>query len=55
MQVALTDALLETGAGYAVDAVRQMLGREGLDPAVREYLETALTEAGADTAPNNAI
>jgi hypothetical protein len=55
MQVALTDALLETGAGYAVDAVRQMLRRDELDPAVRDYLQTALTEAGADAAPNAAI
>jgi len=51
LQVALTDALLESGSAEAIEAVRRMLTRDDLDPAVREYAQTALTEAGADTAP----
>jgi hypothetical protein len=55
MQVALTDALLETGTTNALDAVRRMLARDELDPAVREYARTALAEAGADTASRNGV
>jgi anti-sigma factor RsiW len=55
MQVTITDALLETGSRDAVEAVRRMLGRDGLDPAVREYAQTALAETGADAAPNAEI
>jgi anti-sigma factor RsiW len=47
LQVALTDALLEADDGTATAAVRALLGRDDLDPAVREYLETALGEPAA--------
>jgi anti-sigma factor RsiW len=50
LQVALTDALL-AAEQPAVDAVRGVLGRTELDPAVREYLQMALSEVGADPAP----
>ena len=53
MQVALTDALLATDNGVGVEAVRMILGREALDPTVRDYLQMALSEIGADTAPSN--
>jgi hypothetical protein len=54
LQVALAEALLETGSGAGIDAVRRVLMRSELDPGVREYVETALMEldaqppAGAD-------
>ena len=48
LQVALTDALL-AAEQPAVEAVRSMLGRDELDPAVREYLQMALSEVGAET------
>jgi hypothetical protein len=48
LQVALTDALL-AAEQPAVEAVRGVLGRAELDPAVREYLQMALSEVGADT------
>jgi anti-sigma factor RsiW len=51
LQVALTDALLAAGADPAVEAVRAILARDGLDPSVREYLETALSDAGLGAAP----
>jgi hypothetical protein len=51
MQVTLAAALLETGGADAVEAVRRMLTRERLDPAVRDYLLTALQDAGAEPAP----
>ena len=47
IQVAVTDALLATGSGGGIDAVRRMLNRTELDPTVRDYLQTALSEAGA--------
>jgi anti-sigma factor RsiW len=47
LQVALTDALLAAGDGRATEAVRALLGRDDLDPAVREYLEMALDETAA--------
>jgi hypothetical protein len=50
LQVALTDALLAADRP-AVDAVRGVLGRTELDPAVREYLQMALSEVGAEPAP----
>jgi hypothetical protein len=53
MQVALTDALLAAGSAPGVEAVRATLSRESLDPAVRDYLEMALSEIGADNAPSN--
>ena len=53
VQVAVTDALLASGSGAGLEAVRGILGRSELDPAVREYLQMALSEVGADTAPSN--
>jgi hypothetical protein len=53
VQVALSDALLATGTGLGVDAVRAVLSRSELDPAVREYLQMALSEVGAAEAPSN--
>jgi len=53
MQVALTDALLATGSDPGIEAVRAILSRESLDPTVRDYLQTALSEVGAETAPSN--
>jgi hypothetical protein len=50
LQVALTDALLAADRP-AIDAVRGVLGRTELDPAVREYLQMALSEVGAGPAP----
>jgi anti-sigma factor RsiW len=54
LQVALTDALL-AAEQPAVEAVRGVLARDELDPAVREYLQMALTEAGAEARPDTAI
>jgi len=51
LQVALTDALLAVGAGPGIEAVRGVLARSDLDPTVREYLQMALDDAGAATAP----
>jgi anti-sigma factor RsiW len=51
MQVTLAGALLESGGVDAIAAVRRMLGRDTLDPVVRDYLVTALQEAGAESAP----
>jgi anti-sigma factor RsiW len=45
LQVTMADALLETGGSDAIEAVRRMLGRQELDPAVREYLRMALADA----------
>lgn len=45
VQVALTDALLATGSGAGIEAVRGILGRTELDPTVRDYLQMALDEA----------
>jgi len=53
MQVALTDALLTTGSGPGVEAVRAILSRDTLDPTVRDYLQMALSEVGAEAAPSN--
>jgi len=53
VQVAMTDALLASGSGVGLEAVRGFLDRNGLDPAVREYLQMALSEVDADTAPAN--
>jgi anti-sigma factor RsiW len=50
LQVALADALLAADQP-AVEAVRGVLARDELDPAVREYLQMALTEVGADARP----
>jgi anti-sigma factor RsiW len=51
VQVALTDALLATGSGAGIDAVRAILGRTELDPTVRDYLQMSLDEVGADGPP----
>lgn len=53
VQVAVTDALLAGGSGAGIEAVRGILGRAELDPAVREYLQMALNEVGANTAPSS--
>ena len=53
LQVALTDALLAVGADPGIEAVRSVLGRDDLDPTVREYLLMALNDVGAPTAPPN--
>lgn len=52
LQVALADALLATGNGAAIDAVRAVLTRDELDPAVRDYLETSLTDLGTEPTPD---
>ena len=48
LQVALTDAVL-AAKQPDIEAVRGVLGRPELDPAVREYLQMALNEVGANT------
>jgi len=53
LQVALTDALLAVGADPGIAAVRAILTRDDLDPAVREYLQMALSDAGLEEAPAN--
>ena len=53
LQVALSDALLAAGDGAAIEAVRGALERPDLDPTVREYLQMALDEVGADAPPPN--
>lgn len=55
MQVTLAGALLETGDADAVAAVRRMLERDALDPAVREYLVTALEELGVTPPPSSEV
>ncbi|HZF31199.1 MAG TPA: zf-HC2 domain-containing protein [Gammaproteobacteria bacterium] len=50
LQVTLADALLEHGAADGVAAVRRLLDREDLEPSVRNYLTTALTQPGATPA-----
>jgi hypothetical protein len=50
LQVALTDALLAVGADPGIEAVRNVLARDDLDPTVREYLLMALNDAGAPIA-----
>ncbi|HEX6999581.1 MAG TPA: zf-HC2 domain-containing protein [Gammaproteobacteria bacterium] len=51
MQVALADALLETGGADGIEAVRRLLTRDRLDPAVRDFLVTALRDVGAEVTP----
>lgn len=51
LQVALADALLATGDGAAIDAVRAVLARNELDPSVRDYLQTSLAELGGNPPP----
>lgn len=52
LQVALADALLATGDSAAIDAVRAVLTRDELDPAVRDYLETSLAELDDEPTPD---
>lgn len=47
MQVTLADVLLEGRAEGSTAAVRRVLDRERLDPAVRDHLQMALAETGA--------
>jgi len=55
LQVTLANALLEKGDANAVAAVRRLHDRSGLDPAVREYLDTALQPDGAEAPPRSGI
>ncbi len=50
LQVTLANALLETGDAKGVAAVRRLHDRDGLDPAVRDYLDMAL-QSGATAVP----
>ena len=50
LQVALSDALLAADKP-SVEAVRALLGRDELDPTVREYLQMALNEVAPNAAP----
>jgi anti-sigma factor RsiW len=52
LQVALADALLASGDSGSTEAVRAVLAREELDPAVRDYLQTALAESEAGSTPD---
>jgi hypothetical protein len=52
LQVTLAEALLESGRGDGVAAVRRLLERERLDPSVRDYLRTALQPDGAVAPPS---
>jgi len=47
IQVALIDALLASGTVTGLAAVRAVLGRDEIDPAVREYVQEALNEVDA--------
>jgi anti-sigma factor RsiW len=51
VQVALTDALLATGSGAGIEAVRGILMRTELDPTVRDYLQMALDEVDTAAPP----
>ena len=55
LQVTLANALLETGDATYVAAVRRLHDRSELDPAVREYLDTALQPGGTNTPPRTGI
>jgi len=52
--VTLGDMLLESAGPAGVTAVRKLLERQGIEVSVRDYLTTALQEAGA-TAPQSDI
>jgi putative zinc finger protein len=49
LQVTLANALLETGGADGEAAVRRLLERDDLDPAVRDYLDMTLSSGGAAT------
>jgi predicted anti-sigma-YlaC factor YlaD len=51
LQVTLANALLETGDARGVAAVRRLHDREGLDPAVRDYLDMALQSGDTAVPP----
>jgi hypothetical protein len=51
LQVTLANALLETGDARGVAAVRRLRDREGLDPAVHDYLDMALQTGGTAAPP----
>jgi predicted anti-sigma-YlaC factor YlaD len=55
LQVTLANALLQTGDASTVAAVRRLRDSSGLDPAVREYLDTALPSGGAVAPPRTGI
>jgi predicted anti-sigma-YlaC factor YlaD len=55
LQVTLANALLQTGDAIDVAAVRRLRDSSSLDPAVREYLDTALQSGGAVAAPRTGI
>ena len=55
LQVTLANALLETGDANTVAAVRRLHDSAELDPAVREYLDTALKPGGAAAPPRAGI
>jgi HEAT repeat protein len=55
VQVTLANALLETGDATNVAAVRRLHDSGELDPAVREYLDTALPQGGASASPRTGI
>ena len=55
LQVTLANALLESGDATDVAAVRRLHDSSGLDPAVREYLDTALQPGGATALPRTGI
>jgi len=55
LQVTLANALLESGDARNVAAVRRLHDREGLDPAVRDYLDTALKSGGTAVPPRPPI
>ena len=55
LQVTLANALLETGDANDAAAVRRLRDSSGLDPAVRDYLDTALQPGGAVAPPRTGI
>jgi len=53
--VTLANALLETGDANDAAAVRRLRDSSELDPAVRDYLDTALQPGGAIAPPRTGI
>lgn len=49
MQVALAEVLLDGGVDGSTVALHQLVQQQGLDPIVREYLETVLEQARDDS------
>ena len=52
MQVTLVDLLLDHNVGGAVIAVQRLLDEEDLDPIVRDFARTALSEVGKEQGGN---